>query len=69
MLPELFYKLSNPNITFYDLLPGGPLKSVIMKLGETLVWETRVAFILITNTFLFYRTHLGFLRTDFFFFY
>lgn len=43
MLPELFYKLSNPNITFYDLLPGGPFRSIIMKLGETLIWKTRVA--------------------------
>lgn len=40
MLPEPFYKLSNPNVTFYDLLPGGPFKSIIMKLGETLIWET-----------------------------
>ena len=35
MLPELFYKLSNPTITFYDL-PGGPCKSIIMELGEPL---------------------------------
>lgn len=74
MLPELFYKLSNPNITFYDLLPGGPFKSIIIKPGETLIWETRVAtaadvfFILITSTFLFYRAHLRFFTMDFFFF-
>lgn len=73
MLPELFYKLSNPNITFYDLLPGGPFKSIIMKLGETLIWETRVAtaadvfFILITSTFLFYRANLRFFTMDSFF--
>lgn len=40
MLHELFYKLSNPSVTFYDLLPGGPFKPIIMTLGETLIWET-----------------------------
>lgn len=43
MLLALFYKLSNPNITFYDLLPGGPFKPIKMNLGKTLIWERRVA--------------------------
>lgn len=59
MLPALFYKLSNPSVTFYDLLPGGPFKPIIMMLGETLIWETGGTtavdgvFKLITSTFLF----------------
>lgn len=74
MLPELFYKLSNPSVTFYDLLPGGPFKPIIiMTLGETLIWETGGTtavdgvFKLITSTLLFYRTHLRFLTKIFIF--
>lgn len=67
MLPEFFYKLSNPSVAFYDLLPGGPFRPIIMTLGVNLIWETGGTtaddgvFKLITSTFLFYRTHLRFL--------